>query len=248
MKIILFTIFLLFSFNVYADHDVCIAIYPTPSECLHDDKDNNDDKLLGAICIDFGSESTSVSVFENEKLIFLDSINIGGTNITKDLAKGISTTIESAERLKTLYGSVITSPSDEHELIDVPYTTFDLRRRAERRVGRVQALRAARAAAARLMARRALLRTGGDDVRPTTPAKWVRTHQFPVAIASCPVPVCPPCQYVRVGCALAAHPSARTVAALKRVLTKAWVVDESLPAPTLLALHARFAENLQVLR
>ena len=86
---------------------------------------NNDDKLLGAICVDFGSESTSVSVFENEKLIFLDSINVGGNNITNDLAKGISTTIESAERLKTLYGSVITSPSDEHELIEVPYTTFE---------------------------------------------------------------------------------------------------------------------------
>ena len=56
---------------------------------------------------------------ENNKLIFLNSIPIGGQHITTDIAKGFSTTIESAERLKTLYGSVITSPSDDFELIDV---------------------------------------------------------------------------------------------------------------------------------
>ena len=78
-----------------------------------------DDKILGTICIDLGASSTSVSVFDNKKLIFIDSINIGGKNITNDLARGVSTTIESAERLKTLYGSVFSNPSDEHELIDV---------------------------------------------------------------------------------------------------------------------------------
>ena len=57
---------------------------------------NDDDKALGAICIDFGSASTSVSVFENNKLIFVDSINVGGNNITNDLARGISTTLEIA--------------------------------------------------------------------------------------------------------------------------------------------------------
>ena len=81
---------------------------------------NSDDKLLGAICIDLGASSTSVALFENEKLIFMDAINVGGKNITNDIARGVSTNIESAERLKTLYGSVISSPSDEYELIDIP--------------------------------------------------------------------------------------------------------------------------------
>ena len=80
---------------------------------------NTDDKLLGAICIDFGSESTSVSIFENEKLIFIDSIKVGGKHITNDLARKFSTTIENAERLKTLYGSVTSSPSDEYEIIEI---------------------------------------------------------------------------------------------------------------------------------
>ena len=80
----------------------------------------SDDKLLGAICIDLGASSTSIALFENEKLIFMDAINVGGKNITNDIARGVSTNIESAERLKTLYGSVISSPSDEYELIEIP--------------------------------------------------------------------------------------------------------------------------------
>ncbi len=82
---------------------------------------NSDDKLLGAICIDLGASSSSVALFENEKLIFMDAINVGGKSITNDIARGVSTNLESAERLKTLYGSVISSPSDEYELIEVPY-------------------------------------------------------------------------------------------------------------------------------
>ena len=81
---------------------------------------NDDDMDLGGVCIDLGDSSTSITMFENKKLIFCDSISIGSRNITKDIARGVSTTLDSAERLKTLYGSVLTSPSDEFEIIEVP--------------------------------------------------------------------------------------------------------------------------------
>jgi len=81
---------------------------------------NADDRDLGAICIDLGEASTSLAVFENEKLLFADAVSIGSKNITNDIARGISTTKESAERLKTLYGSVLSFPSDEHEIIEIP--------------------------------------------------------------------------------------------------------------------------------
>ena len=87
---------------------------------------NQDDKILGCICIDLGASSSSISIFENEKIIFMDAINIGGRNITNDIARGLSTNLESAERLKTLYGSVISSPSDEYEVIEVPYLNNDI--------------------------------------------------------------------------------------------------------------------------
>ena len=80
----------------------------------------NDEKELGTICLDFGHSTTSIAIYENKKLIYADSLGIGSNNITLDIARGVSTNISSAERLKTLYGSLLSSPSDEHEIIEIP--------------------------------------------------------------------------------------------------------------------------------
>ncbi len=79
-----------------------------------------DEKELGTICIDLGHSTSSISIFQNNKFVYADSIAIGSNNITLDIARGVSTTISSAERLKTLYGSLLSSPSDEHEIIEIP--------------------------------------------------------------------------------------------------------------------------------
>ena len=81
---------------------------------------SNDEKRIGTICIDLGHSNTSIAIFENNKFIYGDSFLVGSNNITIDLARGISTTIDSAERLKTLYSSLISSPSDEFEIIEIP--------------------------------------------------------------------------------------------------------------------------------
>ena len=81
---------------------------------------SNDEKKIGTICIDLGHSNTSIAIFENNKFIYGDSILVGSNNITNDLARGVSTTLESAERLKTLYSSLISSPSDEFEIIEIP--------------------------------------------------------------------------------------------------------------------------------
>tara|TARA_Y100001970_G_scaffold142135_1_gene174877 strand:- start:10893 stop:12113 length:1221 start_codon:yes stop_codon:yes gene_type:complete len=81
---------------------------------------SNDEKKLGSICIDLGHSSTSTAIFFNNSFIFADSFMVGSNHVTNDIARGVSTTISSAERLKTLYGSVLSSPSDEHENIEIP--------------------------------------------------------------------------------------------------------------------------------
>ena len=81
---------------------------------------SDDEKNLGSICIDLGHSTTSTAIFENNNFIYGDSFIVGSNNITNDIARGVSTTIASAERLKTLYGSVISSPSDEYEIIEIP--------------------------------------------------------------------------------------------------------------------------------
>jgi len=87
---------------------------------------NIDDQDLGCICIDLGESTSSLTVFENNKLILCDSINIGSRNITNDIARGILTTKEGAERLKTLHGSVLSSPSDEFEITEVPLVSSEI--------------------------------------------------------------------------------------------------------------------------
>ena len=82
-----------------------------------------DEKELGTICINLGHSCSSISIFENNKFVFGDTIGIGSNNVTLDIARGVSTTISSAERLKTLYGSLISSPSDDHEIIEIPIIT-----------------------------------------------------------------------------------------------------------------------------
>ena len=84
-----------------------------------------DEKELGTICIDLGHSTSSVSIFDNKKFVFGDAIGVGSNNVTLDIARGVSTTISSAERLKTLYGSLISSPSDDHEIIEIPVITGD---------------------------------------------------------------------------------------------------------------------------
>jgi Actin-like ATPase involved in cell division len=81
---------------------------------------SDDEKKIGSICIDLGHSNTSISIFENNNFVYGDSVLVGSNNITNDIARGVSTTIDSAERLKTLYSSLISAPSDEYEIIEVP--------------------------------------------------------------------------------------------------------------------------------
>ena len=106
--------------NVIESQNISIeSLVPTPlSSALA--TLSNDEKNIGTICIDLGHSNTSISIFENNKFIYGDSFLVGSNNITNDLARGVSTTLESAERLKTLYSSLISSPSDEFEIIEIP--------------------------------------------------------------------------------------------------------------------------------
>lgn len=80
-----------------------------------------DDELeLGATILDMGGGTTNIGVFQNGHLVFADCIPIGGQHITMDIARGLTTPVAQAERMKTLYGSAVATASDERELIDVP--------------------------------------------------------------------------------------------------------------------------------
>lgn len=79
-----------------------------------------DEMDLGCTVIDMGGGVTSLAVFQNNAMIYADAIPIGGNHVTNDIAKGLTTTLEDAERLKKIYGSAMGSLTDDNELIDVP--------------------------------------------------------------------------------------------------------------------------------
>ncbi|MCE3230925.1 MAG: hypothetical protein K0R76_985 [Alphaproteobacteria bacterium] len=79
-----------------------------------------DELTLGATVIDMGGGTTTIASFLDGTLIHVDSLPVGGGHITSDIARGVSTPLVQAERLKTLYGTVILSSSDERENITVP--------------------------------------------------------------------------------------------------------------------------------
>ncbi|HEY1449255.1 MAG TPA: cell division protein FtsA [Caulobacteraceae bacterium] len=79
-----------------------------------------DEMELGAICIDMGGGTTSTAVWSGGALVHVDSFGVGGAHVTQDVARGLSTTIAGAERIKTLHGSAIASANEDREMIEAP--------------------------------------------------------------------------------------------------------------------------------
>jgi cell division protein FtsA len=79
-----------------------------------------DEMDLGAICIDMGGGSTSVAVWSAGALVHVDSLSVGGSHVTQDVARGLSTSTAGAERIKTLHGSAIASAGEDREMIEAP--------------------------------------------------------------------------------------------------------------------------------
>jgi cell division protein FtsA len=79
----------------------------------------DDEAELGAAVVDFGGGSTTVGVFSGGRLIHVDAVAVGGIHVTRDVARGLTVSVTDAERLKTLYGACIASPSDDRDSIAI---------------------------------------------------------------------------------------------------------------------------------
>ena len=80
----------------------------------------DDEVQLGATLIDMGAGATTAAVFAEGALLHIDAVPVGGSHVTSDVARGLSTPLAAAERLKTLYGSALDSPEDDQQMIEVP--------------------------------------------------------------------------------------------------------------------------------
>jgi cell division protein FtsA len=92
-----------------------VSPYASGLSCLVEDEIG-----LGVTVIDMGGGTTTIGVFFDGNLIFADYVPVGGAHVTNDIARGLSTGVAHAERMKTLFGSAISASTDEREMIAVP--------------------------------------------------------------------------------------------------------------------------------
>jgi len=82
--------------------------------CLSDEE-----RELGVALVELGAGVTNVSVFAGGMLVGLKSLPFGGSDITDDIASAFGTRRAAAERIKCFYGSAMTSPRDNHDMIEI---------------------------------------------------------------------------------------------------------------------------------
>jgi cell division protein FtsA len=76
-------------------------------------------KELGVLCLDIGGGTTDMAVFEEGNLVYTNVIPLGGDSITSDLAIGLRTTIETAERVKREYGMALAAEAQKRDVIEL---------------------------------------------------------------------------------------------------------------------------------
>jgi len=79
-----------------------------------------DEMELGCVVIDLGGGTTDLAVYHEGAIKHTAVVGVGGKDITSDLAIGLRTPLDQAERLKCNYGSALSSLVDATEMVTVP--------------------------------------------------------------------------------------------------------------------------------
>ncbi len=74
---------------------------------------------LGVLMLDFGSGTTSMAVYEESKVLHVRSLPVGSGYVTNDIAIGLKTSIEMAEKLKTAFGCALAKDINRREMINL---------------------------------------------------------------------------------------------------------------------------------
>ncbi len=76
----------------------------------------NEERGAGVTVLDIGADVTGISVLRNGQHVFVDQIASGGSRITRDIACVLQTPLEEAERIKTVYGTLLNALSNGHDV------------------------------------------------------------------------------------------------------------------------------------
>lgn len=90
-------------------------------------------KDLGVILIDFGSDTTSFAIFQENKIVQTRSLPVGSSYITKDIAIGLKTSIDVAEQLKVESGFALSRDIPRHDLVKLAHLDPDNKERVTKK-------------------------------------------------------------------------------------------------------------------
>lgn len=76
-------------------------------------------KELGSMVLDIGGGTSDLTVFEEGDIIHSDVLPIGSSHISNDLAIGLRTTVDIAERIKSDYGAALSERVSKKDSVDL---------------------------------------------------------------------------------------------------------------------------------
>ena len=76
-----------------------------------------EEREAGVTCIDIGGGVTTLAAFAGGRLLHTDLIPFGSHHISLDIARDLAISLEEADRLKSLHGSVLHASLDDMELV-----------------------------------------------------------------------------------------------------------------------------------
>lgn len=83
---------------------------------------SEEERQLGVLVIDMGAGVTSIAAFIGGQLALAEVLPVGAHLVTFDIARRLTTPVTEAERIKTLYGTVLPARSNDHETFSFPVT------------------------------------------------------------------------------------------------------------------------------
>ena len=75
---------------------------------------------IGVALVDIGGGTSDISVFSNGSIKYTSVLPFGGNSITNDIAIGLRTPIDDAEKIKKKYGCAFSTMVGSNETIEVP--------------------------------------------------------------------------------------------------------------------------------
>ncbi|MGH7794739.1 MAG: cell division protein FtsA [Candidatus Binatia bacterium] len=81
---------------------------------------SDEERELGVVLVDMGGGTTDIAIYHDGAVKHTAVVGIGGNHVTNDIAAGLRTPFNDAERIKQRYGSAKAAMVPAHERVDVP--------------------------------------------------------------------------------------------------------------------------------